>query len=68
MPRRIFVQHKKKEWFRGEVVDTIAYITSSYRDVKFVVALQDGSFDCDSIFCFKRIKSLKEEKKYYYKY
>ena len=63
MAKRIFVQHKEKEWFRGEVVDTIVYESSSYSDVKFVVALPDGSFNYDSIFMFKRIKSLKEEKK-----
>jgi hypothetical protein len=62
MTKRIFVQHKDKDWFRGEVIDTVVYITGSYSDVKFVVALPDGSFHYDSIFCFKRIKSLKEEK------
>ena len=63
MPRRILVQHKKKEWFRGEVIDVVVDITGSYSNVKFLVSLPDGSFDYDSIYNFKRIKSLKEEKK-----
>ena len=63
MSKRIFVQHKEKAWFRGEVVDTVVYISGSYSDIKFVVALPSGSFNYDSIFKFKRIKTLKEEKK-----
>ena len=61
MSKRIFVQHKEKSWFRGEVVDTV--VGGSYGEVRFVVALPDGSFNYDSIFRFKRIKSLKENKK-----
>ena len=63
MAKRIFVQHKEKEWFRGEVVDTVVYINGSYSYVNFVVALPDGNFDRDSIYNFRRIKSLKKEKK-----
>lgn len=63
MAKRILVQHKDKDWFKGEVVDTVVYISGSNSDIKFVVALPDGSFSYDSIFHFKRIKTLKENKK-----
>lgn len=61
MAKRILVQHKEKAWFKGEVVDTV--VCGSYGEVQFVVALPSGSFNYDSIFKFKRIKSLKEDKK-----
>ena len=62
MAKRILVQHKTKEWIKGEIVDTIL-CGNNIQTPNFVISMPNGDFYYDSIYDFKRIKTLKEKKK-----